>query len=126
MDRPLAGIVEPPAAVTPAAAPRVIVSNHGGRQLDGGMAMLDALPAVARAVGNRVTVMMDGGVRRGAHMVKALAMGAKAVLVGRATLYGSPRPASRARCGRSRSCATSSPAPCSCAACARWARSGRT
>jgi (S)-mandelate dehydrogenase len=88
MDRPLAGIVEPPAVVTPTAAPRVIVSNRGGRQLDGGMATLDALPAVARAVGNRVTVMMDGGVRRGAHVVKALAMGAKAVLVGRATLYG--------------------------------------
>ena len=95
MDRPLAGIVEPPAAVTPAAAPRVIVSNHGGSQLDGGMAMLDALPAVARAVGNRVTVLMDGGVRRGAHMVKAFAMGAKAVLVGRGA--GARDPARRAR-----------------------------
>ncbi len=64
------------------------VSNHGGRQLDGAMASLDALPAVVRAVGNRIPVMIDGGIRRGAHVVKALALGAQAVLVGRATLYG--------------------------------------
>jgi (S)-mandelate dehydrogenase len=66
----------------------VVVSNHGGRQLDGALASLDALPAVARAVGSRVVVMVDGGIRRGAHVVKALALGARAVLVGRATLYG--------------------------------------
>jgi (S)-mandelate dehydrogenase len=66
----------------------IVVSNHGGRQLDGGVATLDALPAVARAVGGRVSVMVDGGIRRGAHVVKAIALGAKAVLVGRATLYG--------------------------------------
>jgi (S)-mandelate dehydrogenase len=66
----------------------VVVSNHGGRQLDGAVATLDALPAVVRAVGQRVTVMVDGGIRRGAHVVKALALGARAVLVGRATLYG--------------------------------------
>jgi (S)-mandelate dehydrogenase len=66
----------------------LVVSNHGGRQLDGAAATLDALPAVARAAGNRACVMVDGGVRRGAHVVKALALGAKAVLVGRATLYG--------------------------------------
>jgi (S)-mandelate dehydrogenase len=66
----------------------IVVSNHGGRQLDGGIATLDALPAVARAVGSKVFVMVDGGVRRGNHVVKALAMGAKAVLIGRATLYG--------------------------------------
>lgn len=66
----------------------LVVSNHGGRQLDGAAATLDALPAVARAAGGRVCVMVDGGVRRGAHVVKALALGARAVLVGRATLYG--------------------------------------
>ena len=66
----------------------VVVSNHGGRQLDAGMATLDALPAVARAVGSRMAVMVDGGVRRGAHVVQALALGAQAVLIGRATLYG--------------------------------------
>ncbi len=66
----------------------VIVSNHGGRQLDGAAPTLEALPAVARAVGSRITVMLDGGVRRGVDILKARALGAQAVLVGRATLYG--------------------------------------
>jgi (S)-mandelate dehydrogenase len=66
----------------------LVVSNHGGRQLDGALATLDALPGVVRAAGTRVSVMVDGGVRRGAHVVKALALGAQAVLIGRATLYG--------------------------------------
>lgn len=66
----------------------VVVSNHGGRQLDGAVATLDALPSIVRATGDRLTVMVDGGIRRGTHIVKALALGAKAVLVGRATLYG--------------------------------------
>jgi (S)-mandelate dehydrogenase len=66
----------------------VIVSNHGGRQLDGALAAFDALPAIARAVGGKASVLMDGGVRRGADVVKALACGAEAVMVGRATLYG--------------------------------------
>ena len=66
----------------------VIVSNHGGRQLDGGLAALDALPAVAAQVGRRAEVWMDGGVRRGSDIVKALALGARGVLVGRAVLYG--------------------------------------
>ena len=66
----------------------VIVSNHGGRQLDGAIASFDALPAVARAVGGKAAVLMDGGVRRGADVLKALASGAQAVMVGRATLYG--------------------------------------
>ncbi len=66
----------------------LVVSNHGGRQLDGGAATLRLLPAVVAAVQGRVPVWVDGGVRRGADVVKALALGAQAVLVGRATLYG--------------------------------------
>jgi (S)-mandelate dehydrogenase len=66
----------------------VVVSNHGGRQLDGAMPTLDALPAVAAAVGNKITVLLDGGVRRGVDIVKARALGAHAVLTGRATLFG--------------------------------------
>jgi isopentenyl diphosphate isomerase/L-lactate dehydrogenase-like FMN-dependent dehydrogenase len=66
----------------------IVVSNHGGRQLDGVAASLDALPEVVEAVGDRATVLMDGGVRRGTDVVKALALGAKAVLVGRPALWG--------------------------------------
>jgi (S)-mandelate dehydrogenase len=66
----------------------VVVSNHGGRQLDAGPATLDALAAVVAAVGSRVEVMVDGGIRRGSDIVIALALGARAVLIGRATLYG--------------------------------------
>jgi (S)-mandelate dehydrogenase len=66
----------------------VVVSNHGGRQLDGTVATLDALPEVARAVGEKMTVLLDGGVRRGVDLLKARALGAEAVLTGRATLYG--------------------------------------
>ena len=66
----------------------VIVSNHGGRQLDGACATLDALPAVARAAGKRMSVFIDGGVRRGGDAVKAVALGAEAAMIGRATLFG--------------------------------------
>ena len=66
----------------------IVVSNHGGRQLDGAMATLDALPGVLDAVKGSVPVLVDGGIRRGADIVKARALGAQAVLVGRATLYG--------------------------------------
>jgi (S)-mandelate dehydrogenase len=66
----------------------VVVSNHGGRQFDGAAASLDALPAIASAVGSRMTVLLDGGVRRGVDIVKARALGAHAVLTGRATLFG--------------------------------------
>jgi 4-hydroxymandelate oxidase len=71
-----------------AGAEGVVVSNHGGRQLDGVAASLDALPEVVDAVGERVSVLMDGGVRRGTDVVKALALGAQAVLGGRAPLWG--------------------------------------
>ena len=66
----------------------VVVSNHGGRQLDGVPASLDALPEVVEAVGERVEVLMDGGVRRGTDVVKALALGARAVLIGRPIVWG--------------------------------------
>ncbi len=66
----------------------LVVSNHGGRQLDGAAPTLEALPAIARAVGSKVTVLLDGGVRRGVDILKARALGAQAVLTGRATLYG--------------------------------------
>ncbi len=66
----------------------VIVSNHGGRQLDHAPAALEALPAIADAVGDRVEVLFDSGIRRGSDIVTALALGARAVLVGRAHLYG--------------------------------------
>jgi L-lactate dehydrogenase (cytochrome) len=66
----------------------VIVSNHGGRQVDGAIASLEALPAVAEAVGGRATVLFDSGIRTGADVLKALALGAKAVLVGRPYTYG--------------------------------------
>ena len=71
-----------------AGADAVVVSNHGGRQLDGAPATIRALPEVVSAVGGDAEVLMDGGVRRGGDVVKALALGARAVLVGRPYLYG--------------------------------------
>jgi (S)-mandelate dehydrogenase len=66
----------------------IVVSNHGGRALDSAVSTIDVLPAVVDEVGNRTTVLFDSGIRRGSDIVKAVALGAKAVLVGRATLYG--------------------------------------
>jgi isopentenyl diphosphate isomerase/L-lactate dehydrogenase-like FMN-dependent dehydrogenase len=66
----------------------IVVSNHGGRQLDGVQASLEALPEVAEAVGDRAEILLDGGVRRGTDAVKALALGARAVLVGRPVIWG--------------------------------------
>jgi isopentenyl diphosphate isomerase/L-lactate dehydrogenase-like FMN-dependent dehydrogenase len=71
-----------------AGASAVVVSNHGGRQLDGAPASLDALPEVAAAVAGRAEVLVDGGVRSGADVLVALALGARAVLVGRPVLHG--------------------------------------
>jgi L-lactate dehydrogenase (cytochrome) len=69
-------------------AAAVVVSNHGGRQLDGVSATLKALPEVVAAANGRIDVLMDGGIRRGGDIVKAICLGAKAVLVGRAYAYG--------------------------------------
>lgn len=66
----------------------IVVSNHGGRNLDTSPASIEALPRVMDAIGGRIPVLMDGGVRRGTDVVKALAYGAKAVLIGRPYLYG--------------------------------------
>jgi L-lactate dehydrogenase (cytochrome) len=66
----------------------IVVSNHGGRQVDGAIAALDALPAIAQAVGSKLAVLFDSGVRGGADMIKALALGAQAVLLGRPYVYG--------------------------------------
>jgi len=71
-----------------AGATAVIVSNHGGRQLDGAAAAIDRLGVVVEAVGDELEVILDSGVRRGNHVIKALALGAKACTVGRAYLYG--------------------------------------
>jgi len=66
----------------------IVVSNHGGRQLDFARPTLDALPDIVAAVGDRAEILLDGGVRRGSDVIKALALGARAVLIGRPYLYG--------------------------------------
>jgi isopentenyl diphosphate isomerase/L-lactate dehydrogenase-like FMN-dependent dehydrogenase len=86
----LKGILSPEdaAIAVQRGADAIVVSNHGGRQLDGAIATLDALPEVVEAVSGKIPVLMDGGLRRGTDILKALAFGAKAVLVGRAPLWG--------------------------------------
>ena len=83
------GILDPEDARAAAAigAQAIVVSNHGGRQLDGVLSTTRALPAIAQAVGDRVTVMVDGGVRSGLDVVKMIALGARAVLIGRPWLW---------------------------------------
>ncbi len=83
------GILHPQDAVLAAdsGADGVIVSNHGGRNFDSSMAPIEVLPSVVDAVGKRLTVLVDSGFRRGSDVVKALALGAKSVLIGRPTLY---------------------------------------
>ena len=86
----LKGVLTPEDALSAvkAGVDGVVVSNHGGRQLDGVPAALDALPDVVDAIGGRVEVFMDSGIRRGTDVLKALALGARAVLVGRPVLWG--------------------------------------
>jgi L-lactate dehydrogenase (cytochrome) len=69
-------------------ADALIVSNHGGRQLDGAPSSISALPGIVEAVGSRIEVHMDGGIRSGQHVLKAMALGAKGTYIGRAFLYG--------------------------------------
>ena len=69
-------------------ADAIVVSNHGGRQLDGAPSSISALPAIAEAVGNDIEVLFDGGIRTGADLMRALALGARACLIGRAYIYG--------------------------------------
>ena len=69
-------------------ADAMVVSNHGGRQLDGAPSSIEALPAIAQAVGKRIEVWMDGGIRSGQDVLKAVALGARGTLIGRAFLYG--------------------------------------
>ena len=69
-------------------ADAIIVSNHGGRQLDGAPSSISALPAIAQAVGSSTEVLFDGGIRTGSDMLRALALGARACLIGRAYIYG--------------------------------------
>jgi len=74
------------AATTGAAA--LVVSNHGGRQLDGAMSSIAALPKIVDAVGSQVEIMFDGGIRSGQDVLRALALGARSCMIGRAYLYG--------------------------------------
>ena len=71
-----------------AGADGIVVSNHGGRQLDGAPATIAVLPAIANAVGERTEVLFDGGIRSGQDVMKALALGARGCMIGRAHLYG--------------------------------------
>jgi isopentenyl diphosphate isomerase/L-lactate dehydrogenase-like FMN-dependent dehydrogenase len=84
------GILDPEDAerAVAAGADAIVVSNHGGRQLDGAPASIDALPAIVAAVGSRTEVLMDGGVRSGQDVLKAIARGARGVMIGRAFVYG--------------------------------------
>jgi 4-hydroxymandelate oxidase len=85
----LKGVLNPEDAVRAAAsgAAGIIVSNHGGRNLDTVPATIEVLPAIAQAVAGRIPILLDGGIRRGTDVLKALALGAHAVLVGRPYLY---------------------------------------
>ncbi len=86
----LKGLLHPAEAVEALAhgVDGIIVSNHGGRQLDGAPASIEALPAIAEAVAGRVPLLLDGGVRRGVDAVRAIALGARACLIGRPQLWG--------------------------------------
>jgi isopentenyl diphosphate isomerase/L-lactate dehydrogenase-like FMN-dependent dehydrogenase len=89
----------------------IVVSNHGGRSEDSGLSTIEALPEIARAVAGRIPILIDSGFRRGTDIVKALALGASAVCVGRPYLWGPGAPCAAPSVIRLRHCA------------ARWLRS---
>ena len=97
----------------------ILLSNHGGRGEDNGRSTIDALPEILAAVKGQMPVFIDGGFRRGTDVVKALAMGAKAVGIGRPYLWGLERSARRVLRACSRSCARKRGLPCNNAACVR-------
>jgi L-lactate dehydrogenase (cytochrome) len=80
--------VEDAKAAVKVGADAIVVSNHGGRQLDGAMSSIEALPAIVDAVGNKTEVWMDSGIRSGQDVLRAIALGARGTLIGRAFLYG--------------------------------------
>ena len=84
------GIMDPEDArlAVESGADALIVSNHGGRQLDGAQSSIEALPAIVDAVGSAIEVHMDGGIRSGQDVIKAVALGARGVYIGRPFLYG--------------------------------------
>ena len=86
----LKGIIDPDDAriAAESGADAIVVSNHGGRQLDGAIASIDALPRVVEAIGNRTEILFDGGILSGQSLLKSLALGARAGLIGKAFLYG--------------------------------------
>ena len=80
--------IEDAKAAVKVGADAIVVSNHGGRQLDGAMSSIEALPAIVDAVGNKAEVWMDSGIRSGQDVLRAIALGARGTLIGRAFLYG--------------------------------------
>ena len=103
----------------------ISVSNHGGNNLDGTPATIRALAAIAEAVGDEIEVLLDGGIRRGSDVVKALALGARAVMIGRAYCGGWPPTARPAWRTCSTSCAAASTRRCSGSVTARCTTSHR-
>ena len=80
--------VEDPTMAVTKGADAIVVSNHGGRQLDGALSSIRSLPSIIEAVGNQIEVWMDGGIRSGQDVAKAVSLGAKGVMIGRPYIYG--------------------------------------